>query len=56
MNLGSLESAVPYLPFFIVIGWGLFRMFSKMGKRLYYRRKKNALLKTSDKTPSKTRD
>lgn len=39
MELGSLESVVPYLPFFIVIGWGLFRMFLKMGMRLYYRRK-----------------
>ncbi len=39
MELGSLESVVPYLPFFIVIVWGLFRMFLKMGKRLYYRRK-----------------
>ncbi len=56
MELGHLESAVPYLPFFIVIGWGLFRMFSKMGRRLYYRRKKNALLKTSDKPHSKPRD
>ena len=39
MELGSLESVVPYLPLFIVIVAGLYRMFLKMGKRLYYRRK-----------------
>jgi len=39
MELGSLESLVPYLPFFIIVVWGLFRMFLKIGKRFYYRGK-----------------
>ena len=56
MTPGDLESVVPYLPFFIVVGWGLYRMFLKMGKRLYYRRKKNAVLGKADKTSSTTRD
>ncbi len=46
MTLESLKSLVPYLPFFIVVGWGIFRMFLKMGKRLYYRRRVKRALHT----------
>ncbi|MFQ5643391.1 MAG: hypothetical protein ACE5FQ_06805 [Thiogranum sp.] len=51
MGLGSLESVAPYLPFFIVIVWGLYRMFLKMGKRLYYRRKVKRVSEAVNKNP-----
>ena len=34
-GLSLFEAIVPYFPFLIVVGWGLYRMFSKILHRFF---------------------